>query len=121
MEEWHQKLHNNSSPDDVVICEVQKLFESINTEKSDRTIILLLITFDGIHLFSQALLNYVRCGFRIEVYWKTLTERGLTKSVLASYDRPILSEPKFSPDTKEGLIRDLTSYLKTLKVCAFPE
>ncbi|WOH14790.1 hypothetical protein DCAR_0934313 [Daucus carota subsp. sativus] len=83
MEEWHQKLHNNSSPDDVVICE--------------------------------ALLNYVRCGFRIEVYWKTLTERGLTKSVLASYDRPILSEPKFSPDTKEGLILDLTSYLKTLK------
>ncbi|KAL8154795.1 hypothetical protein AgCh_000234 [Apium graveolens] len=83
MEEWHQKLHNNSSPDDVVICE--------------------------------ALLNYVRCGFRIDVYWKTLTERGLTKSVLASYDRPILSEPKFSPDTREGLIRDLTSYLKTLK------
>ncbi|KAK1400804.1 Alpha-glucan water dikinase 2 [Heracleum sosnowskyi] len=83
MEEWHQKLHNNSSPDDVVICE--------------------------------ALLNYVRCGFRIDVYWKTLTERGLTKSVLASYDRPIVSEPKFSPDTKDGLIRDLTSYLKTLK------
>ena len=22
MEEWHQKLHNNSSPDDAVICEV---------------------------------------------------------------------------------------------------
>jgi hypothetical protein len=21
MEEWHQKLHNNSSPDDLVICE----------------------------------------------------------------------------------------------------
>lgn len=21
MEEWHQKLHNNSSPDDVIICE----------------------------------------------------------------------------------------------------
>ncbi len=20
MEEWHQKLHNNTSPDDVVIC-----------------------------------------------------------------------------------------------------
>ncbi|KAK1352523.1 hypothetical protein POM88_053220 [Heracleum sosnowskyi] len=83
MEEWHQKLHNNRSPDDVVI--------------------------------SEALLNYVRCGFRIDVYWKTLTERGLTKSVLASYDRPIVSEPKFSPDTKDRLIRDLTSYLKTLK------
>lgn len=21
MEQWHQKLHNNSSPDDLVICE----------------------------------------------------------------------------------------------------
>jgi alpha-glucan,water dikinase len=21
MEEWHQKLHNNSSPDDLVICQ----------------------------------------------------------------------------------------------------
>ena len=21
MEQWHQKLHNNTSPDDVVICE----------------------------------------------------------------------------------------------------
>lgn len=21
MEEWHQKLHNNTSPDDVVICQ----------------------------------------------------------------------------------------------------
>lgn len=23
MEEWHQKLHNNTSPDDVVICQVK--------------------------------------------------------------------------------------------------
>lgn len=22
MEEWHQKLHNNTSPDDVAICQV---------------------------------------------------------------------------------------------------
>ena len=22
MEEWHQKLHNNTTPDDVIICEV---------------------------------------------------------------------------------------------------
>lgn len=25
MEEWHQKLHNNTSPDDVVICQVMLL------------------------------------------------------------------------------------------------
>ncbi|KAM7516914.1 hypothetical protein LguiA_006497 [Lonicera macranthoides] len=83
MEEWHQKLHNNSSPDDVIICE--------------------------------ALINYVRCDFKIDTYWQTLTAKGLTKDILASYDRPILSEPHLRPATKEGLIRDLTSYLKTLK------
>ncbi|GLT60579.1 hypothetical protein SLA2020_333400 [Shorea laevis] len=83
MEEWHQKLHNNSSPDDVIICE--------------------------------ALLNYVRCGFKIDVYWRTLNANGLTKEKLASYDRPIVSEPCFRLDAKEGLIHDLTMYLKTLK------
>ncbi|CAA7037335.1 unnamed protein product [Microthlaspi erraticum] len=83
MEEWHQKLHNNSSADDVIICE--------------------------------ALLNYVRSDFRIDAYWQTLKANGLTKERLKSYDRPIVSEPRFSSDAKEGLIRDLTMYLKTLK------
>ncbi|CAB79355.1 putative protein [Arabidopsis thaliana] len=83
MEEWHQKLHNNSSADDVIICE--------------------------------ALLNYVRSDFRIDAYWQTLQTNGLTKERLASYDRPIVSEPRFRSDSKEGLIRDLTMYLKTLK------
>uniref|UniRef100_A0A1J3FX43 Alpha-glucan water dikinase 2 n=1 Tax=Noccaea caerulescens TaxID=107243 RepID=A0A1J3FX43_NOCCA len=83
MEEWHQKLHNNSSADDVIICE--------------------------------ALLNYVRSDFRIDAYWQTLKANGLTKERLASYDRPIVSEPRFRSDAKEGLIRDLTMYLKTLK------
>ncbi|XP_077218318.1 phosphoglucan, water dikinase isoform X2 [Tasmannia lanceolata] len=83
MEEWHQKLHNNSSPDDVIIC--------------------------------QALLDYVRSDFDIGVYWRTLNANGLTKSILASYDRPILSEPHFTAGTKGELIRDLTSYLQTLK------
>ncbi|XP_042987360.1 alpha-glucan water dikinase 2 isoform X2 [Carya illinoinensis] len=83
MEEWHQKLHNNSSPDDVIICE--------------------------------ALLNYIKCGFRIDMYWQTLNVNGLTKEKLASYDRPIVSEPRFRTEAKEGLIRDLTAYLRTLK------
>ena len=30
MEEWHQKLHNNTSPDDVVICQVMKLLISLS-------------------------------------------------------------------------------------------
>ncbi|KAF7817051.1 alpha-glucan water dikinase 2 isoform X1 [Senna tora] len=83
MEEWHQKLHNNSSPDDVIICE--------------------------------ALINYVRSGFRINAYWESLNANGLTREKLASYDRPIVSEPHFKADLRDGLIRDLTAYLKTLK------
>lgn len=82
MEEWHQKLHNNSSPDDVIIC--------------------------------QALLDYAKSNFDINVYWRTLNSNGLTKHILASYDRPIVSEPQFHAETK-GLIRDLAAYLRTLK------
>ncbi|MFS7950736.1 putative alpha-glucan, water dikinase [Helianthus anomalus] len=40
MEEWHQKLHNNTSSDDVVICEETDrcliLFEWIRSRKKDK-------------------------------------------------------------------------------------
>ncbi|KAG9449919.1 hypothetical protein H6P81_009884 [Aristolochia fimbriata] len=83
MEEWHQKLHNNTSPDDVVIC--------------------------------QALIDYIKSDFNIDVYWGTLKSNGITKERLLSYDRAIHSEPNFRRDQKEGLLRDLGSYLRTLK------
>ncbi|WOH16560.1 hypothetical protein DCAR_0936116 [Daucus carota subsp. sativus] len=83
MEEWHQKLHNNTSPDDVVIC--------------------------------QALLDYIKCDFDIDVYWRTLNDNGITKERLLSYDRAIHSEPNFRRDQKDGLLRDLGSYMRTLK------
>ncbi|GMH01575.1 hypothetical protein Nepgr_003414 [Nepenthes gracilis] len=83
MEEWHQKLHNNTSPDDVVIC--------------------------------QALIDYIKSDFDISVYWKTLKENGITKERLLSYDRAIHSEPNFRRDQKEGLLRDLGNYMRTLK------
>ncbi|XP_020589456.1 alpha-glucan water dikinase, chloroplastic isoform X2 [Phalaenopsis equestris] len=83
MEEWHQKLHNNTSPDDVVIC--------------------------------QALIDYVKFNFDVNVYWKTLNENGITKERLLSYDRAIHSEPNFRPEQKEGLLRDLGNYMRTLK------
>ncbi|XVF85026.1 hypothetical protein PTKIN_Ptkin17bG0085500 [Pterospermum kingtungense] len=83
MEEWHQKLHNNTSPDDVVIC--------------------------------QALIDYVKSDFDISVYWKTLNENGITKERLLSYDRAIHSEPSFRRDQKDGLLRDLGHYMRTLK------
>ncbi|KAJ4843805.1 hypothetical protein Tsubulata_009992 [Turnera subulata] len=83
MEEWHQKLHNNTSPDDVVIC--------------------------------QALMDYIKNDFDINVYWKTLNENGITKERLLSYDRAIHSEPDFRRDQKDGLLRDLAHYMRTLK------
>ncbi|KAI3467562.1 hypothetical protein Pfo_024225 [Paulownia fortunei] len=83
MEEWHQKLHNNTSPDDVVIC--------------------------------QALIDYIKSDFDISVYWKTLNDNGITKERLLSYDRAIHSEPNFRRDQKDGLLRDLGNYMRTLK------
>nr|GFC85075.1 alpha-glucan water dikinase, chloroplastic [Tanacetum cinerariifolium] len=83
MEEWHQKLHNNTSPDDVIIC--------------------------------QALIDYIKSDMDISVYWNTLNTNGITKERLLSYDRAIHNEPKFSRDQKEGLLRDLGHYMRTLK------
>nr|GEX14501.1 alpha-glucan water dikinase 1, chloroplastic-like isoform X2 [Tanacetum cinerariifolium] len=83
MEEWHQKLHNNTSPDDIIIC--------------------------------QALIDYIKSDMDISVYWNTLNTNGITKERLLSYDRAIHNEPKFSRDQKEGLLRDLGHYMRTLK------
>ncbi|KAG2256802.1 hypothetical protein Bca52824_076096 [Brassica carinata] len=83
MEEWHQKLHNNTSPDDVVIC--------------------------------QALMDYVKSDFDMSVYWKTLNDNGINKERLLSYDRAIHSEPSFRREQKDGLLRDLGHYMRTLK------
>ncbi|KAL6587957.1 hypothetical protein OROMI_000935 [Orobanche minor] len=83
MEEWHQKLHNNTSPDDVVI--------------------------------RQALMDYIKNDFNINVYWKTLNDNGITKELLLSYNRAIHSEPNFRRDQRDGLLRDLGHYMRTLK------
>ncbi|CAN1310832.1 Alpha-glucan water dikinase, chloroplastic [Linum perenne] len=83
MEEWHQKLHNNTSPDDVIIC--------------------------------QALIDHISNDFDMSVYWKTLNDNGITKERLLSYDRAIHNEPSFRRDQKDGLLRDLGSYMRTLK------
>ncbi|KAG1358766.1 putative Alpha-glucan water dikinase 2 [Cocos nucifera] len=66
-------------------------------------------------LILQALLGYAKSNFDINIYWRTLNANGLTKHILASYDRPIVSDPQFHAEAKEGLIRDLEAYLKTLK------
>lgn len=111
MEEWHQKLHNNTSPDDVVICQVQGmlLFNGLPC-------LYIQILEDLIYSVLQALIDYIESDFDIGVYWKTLTENGITKQRLLSYDRAIHSEPNFGRDHKGGLLRDLGHYMRTLKV-----
>jgi alpha-glucan,water dikinase len=63
----------------------------------------------------QALLDYLNADLDMGVYWARLNAEGVSKERLASYDRPIVSEPDLKPEQKEGLIRDLGNYLKTLK------
>lgn len=55
----------------------------------------------------------------MSVYWNTLNTNGITKERLLSYDRAIHHEPSFRRDQKESLLRDLGSYLRTLKVFFF--
>ena len=68
-------------------------------------------------LFGQALIDYIKSDFDISVYWDTLNKNGITKERLLSYDRAIHSEPNLRSEQKEGLLRDLGSYMRSLKVC----
>ena len=83
MEEWHQKLHNNTTPDDIPICE--------------------------------AYIGFLESGGNRDVYWGILSEAGLTRERLESFDRAIRCEPEDFPDKREGLIHDFRDYLRTLK------
>jgi hypothetical protein len=62
------------------------------------------------------LIDHIKSDFDVGVYWKTLKENGITKERLLSYDRAIHSEPNFRRDQKDGLLRDLGNYMRTLKV-----
>lgn len=46
-----------------------------------------------------------------------LKASGLTKEKIAIYYHPIVSEPHFRIDAREGFTRDLSIHFKTLKVC----
>ena len=112
MEEWHQKLHNNTSPDDVVICQVLNLFSvwiffSFRMRFLNSLILMLSL---------QALIDHIESDFDMGVYWKSLNDNGITKERLLSYDRGIHSEPSFRRNQRDGLLRDLRNYMRTLKV-----
>jgi alpha-glucan,water dikinase len=83
MEEFHQKLHNNTTPDDVPICE--------------------------------AYLAFLRSDGDMNAYLRVLSEAGISRARLESFDRPIKTDPHFYADKKDALIRDFSNYLNILK------
>lgn len=83
MEEWHQKLHNNTTPDDVPIC--------------------------------SAYLAFLESGGDEGRYWRVLSDAGVTRQRLESFDRPIKAPPQYFADKRDALIREFTNYLGILK------
>jgi alpha-glucan,water dikinase len=83
MEEFHQKLHNNTTPDDVPICE--------------------------------AYLAFLRSDGDLNAYLRVLSEAGISRARLESFDRPIKTDPHFFADKKDALIHDFSNYLNILK------
>jgi hypothetical protein len=96
-EQWHQKLHNNTSPDDVAICRALIAFVEAGSDGSENS-----------------------NERRLAAYWRVLEEHGITRERLASYDRAITDEPSLAPeqkrtgDTDASLEEDLKAYLDVL-------
>jgi len=61
-QEWHQKLHNNTTPDDIPICEAYIAFLQANGDNG--------------------------------AYWRVLSDAGITRQRLESFDRAIRCEPE---------------------------
>ena len=83
LEEWHQKLHNNTTPDDIVICE--------------------------------AYLAFVYSNGDLGQFYDTLSRGGVSRERLRSFERPILTDPEFYPDKRDGLGGDFEHFLQILK------
>jgi len=48
-------------------------------------------------------------------YWGVLSDHGINRARLESFDRAIVTEPEFFADKKDALIRDFENYLGILK------
>jgi len=83
MEEWHQKLHNNTTPDDVVICE--------------------------------AYLAFLHSNGDVNQFYETLSQGGVTRERLQSFERAIHTDPEFYADKKDALSHDFEYFLQILK------
>lgn len=99
MEEWHQKLHNNSSPDDLAICQVgvDAGVDGAVPGACAGARMRPICCFPGSAAFGlgiglmrglpvavafvvislQALLDYLASGQNMQVYWNSLAKEGM--------------------------------------------
>eukprot|EP00928_Gymnodinium_smaydae_P011570 TRINITY_DN14252_c0_g2_i3.p1 TRINITY_DN14252_c0_g2~~TRINITY_DN14252_c0_g2_i3.p1 ORF type:complete len:1625 (+),score=390.00 TRINITY_DN14252_c0_g2_i3:87-4961(+) len=82
-EQWHQKLHNNTTPEDIGIC--------------------------------RAIIAFLSSGGNMGDYWRVLADHGITRERLASYSRPITTEPYMVHTDVGRLIGDFQHYLHILR------
>mmetsp|Transcript_17376 Transcript_17376/g.40527 ORF Transcript_17376/g.40527 Transcript_17376/m.40527 type:complete len:1562 (-) Transcript_17376:127-4812(-) len=82
-EQWHQKLHNNTTPEDIGIC--------------------------------RAIITYLSTNGNMGEYWRVLHDHGINKERLASYSRPITTEPYMVRTDIGRLIHDFEDYLRILR------
>ncbi len=48
-------------------------------------------------------------------YWRVLSDAGITRARLESFDRPIVCEPEWFPGKRDSLIKEMRNYLGILK------
>ncbi|CDI84941.1 alpha-glucan water dikinase 1, putative [Eimeria praecox] len=82
-EQWHQKLHNNTTPDDIGIC--------------------------------KAVIAFLETRGDLSTYWRVLSDHGITRERLASYERKITMEPHMLHTDINELINDFRAYLSVIQ------
>ena len=51
-------------------------------------------------------------------YWRTLSDAGISRERLASFDRAITTDPAFFADKRDALVREFRNYLTILQASA---
>jgi hypothetical protein len=131
MEEWHQKLHNNTTPDDVPICSAYLAFLEVGGKHKavapqgphgERVLVQPWCssphapawTVGDWHTRPGHLTNLLlppgpshchapQSGGDEGRYWRVLSDAGVTRQRLESFDRPIKAPPQYFADKRVGL------------------
>lgn len=114
MEQWHQKLHNNTTPDDVAICEAYLNFLDGGGDAgaywatlSDAGIVSVDVFLFDFDLGAKKKLIFSPFFFDKKLVLLHEQPNTQDRARLESFDRAITCEPEDFPDKREGLAADL--------------